>query len=222
MQTRIKICGITRLDDAQCADSLGVDAIGFVFVPASARYIEPAAAARLSASLPPFLGRIGLFLDAETDLVTEVLSLIPGLMPQFHGNEDAPYCDSFQLPYLKAIGVADGMPSMATLSRYRLARALLFDSHAPGELGGTGQRFDWSALGAGLPAPLVLAGGLDAGNVGAAIRQVRPYAVDVSSGVEHSRGIKDHQAMRRFVAAVRQADAALDSSPGFRTETITT
>ncbi len=207
-RTRIKVCGITRLADAQCAAELGVDAVGFVFVAASGRHVEPATARKIAARLPPFMVPVGLFLNAEARFVQEVLDAIPSLVPQFHGNEHAEWCEAFKRPYLKAVGVADGLPAYDQLAAFKGAQAFLLDSHAPGELGGTGHTFDWSVLGVGLPRPLVLAGGLSPANVAGAVHQVRPYAVDVSSGVEQARGVKDHEAMREFVSAVRGADTA--------------
>jgi len=207
--TRIKVCGITRLEDAQQAQALGVDAIGFVFCAASKRAITPAAAASIAAELAPFVVRVGLFLNATDAEVRAGLDAIPNLLPQFHGTESAAWCDSFGRPYLKAMGVANGLPTAAELSAYRLAQGFLFDSHAPGELGGTGETFDWSLLGEQAAARLILAGGLDAKNVCAAVRQVKPYAVDVSSGVEKSKGVKDVAKLKAFVTAVRRADEAI-------------
>jgi len=207
-RTRVKICGITRLGDARAAVRLGADAIGFVFVPASGRRIELETARRIADALPSFVARVGLFLDAPREDVEAVLRTIPDLVPQFHGRETAEYCESFGRGYLKAIGIAGGLPDRSTLDAYARATGVLLDSHAPGELGGTGHAFDWSTLGEDLGKPLILAGGLHAGNVARAIREVTPYAVDVSSGVESAKGIKDEGAMGAFVTAVARGDVA--------------
>lgn len=202
------MCGITRLCDGLCAARLGVDAIGFVFVPASRRYIDPVAAGQIAARLPPFMVRVGLFLNAEAAFVHDAMGVIPSLVPQFHGSESAAWCEAFGRPYLKALGVADGLPTPAALAAYAGAQAFLFDSHSPGELGGTGQVFDWDQLGGSVPRRLILAGGLKPANVASAIQRVRPYAVDVSSGVEQAPGVKDPGRMREFVSVVRAADSA--------------
>ena len=219
-RTRVKICGITRLEDARLAVALGADALGFVFVRASARHVTLDAARRIADALPPFVVRVGLFLDASEDEVHAALEALPDLVPQFHGRESAARCDALGRGYLKAIGVAGGLPSRDELDAFTRAEGFLLDSNAPGALGGTGHAFDWNALDAGAGVgtrsgagtiggrPLVLAGGLHAGNVGKAVREVRPYALDVSSGVESAKGIKDEGAMRAFMAAVREADAA--------------
>lgn len=208
-RTRIKICGITRLEDALCAERLGADAIGFVFCEASKRSISVEAAAKISADVPPYMVRVGLFLNASASEVEAALEAIPNLMPQFHGTESPEWCDAFQRPYVKAIGVSNGLPGEASLSQFNHAQGFLFDSHAPGELGGTGHTFDWRALEESAPKRLILAGGLDADNVEAAVRQVRPYALDVSSGVEQAKGVKDSARMAAFIDAVRRTDDAL-------------
>jgi len=206
----VKICGITRLEDALLAEELGVDALGFVFCQASARYISPSDAKTIVAQLPPFIGRVGLFLDAEVAEVEAALHAIPALVPQFHGCETPEYCEGFGRPYLKAIGVGGATESVSKLDsqllEYSSALAFLIDSNEPGQLGGTGHVFDWRKLDAQLPKPLVLAGGLNADNIEAGTKQVRPYAVDVSSGVESAKGIKDAAALRAFTAAVARAD----------------
>lgn len=210
-RTRVKICGITRLQDANLAQKMGADALGFVFVPASKRYVTPEAAAAIVRHLSPFVTPVGLFLDADQDSVSEALDRMPSLVPQFHGRESADECEQYNRPYLKALGVgqAGEIPSRQALAAYESAMGFLFDSHEPGELGGTGQAFDWHRLHADMDRPLILAGGLHADNVAQAITQVRPWAVDVSSGVEQSRGIKDAGAMQAFMTAVSSADAHL-------------
>ena len=206
--TRIKVCGITRLEDALCAEHFGADAIGFVFCSASKRAISPADAAAIAEKIPPYMVRVGLFLNASDSEVYAALDAIPNLVPQFHGTESPEWCDSFGRAYVKALGVGDGMPSDAMLHGYKRAQGFLLDSHAPGELGGTGHSFDWEALKQTAPEHLILAGGLYPENVGAAVRQVRPYAVDVSTGVEQSKGVKDAAKMEAFIYAVREADIA--------------
>jgi len=201
-RTRVKICGITRAEDAQFSEQLGVDALGFVFCKASTRFIEPAQAKKINDRLAPFITRVGLFLDAAASEVDHALNELPGLIPQFHGRESADECERYGVPYLKAIGLGAGMPSPAALDEYQRAMAFLFDSNEPGQLGGTGHVFDWKKLDQNVGKPIILAGGLTPDNVRAAIEQVQPYAVDVSTGVERSKGLKDHQALRTFVDAV--------------------
>ena len=206
-RTRVKICGFTRLEDATQACRLGVDALGFVFVPASQRYIEPVNAQLIVRRIPSFVTVVGLFLDAEADRVSHALELMPGMVPQFHGRESGEYCDSFRRPYIKAMGVGgSGIPSKQTLDSYRLASAYLFDSNEPGALGGTGHAFDWTSLEGKIDRPLILAGGLDVHNVREAVTTVAPYALDVSSGVESAKGVKSLSAMQQFMRAVHEAD----------------
>jgi len=188
------------------AQALGVDALGFVFVPASKRYIDPQAARKIIDQVSPFVSCVGLFLNAAEVDVHQALSLMPTLVPQFHGQESAEYCDRFDRPYLKAIGVGGGMPADSDLARFTRCGGFLFDSNVPGELGGTGHTFDWSKLSKNMPDSLILAGGINVENVGRAIEQVAPHAVDVSSGVELEKGIKDATAIKEFMAAVDRAD----------------
>jgi len=206
-RTRVKICGITRLEDALAAESMGVDALGFVFVPASKRYISPASAVEITKHLAPFVTPVGLFLNARRSEVEDVLALFPDMVPQFHGQESGEYCDSFRRPYLKAIGVGSHVPAKEELLDYGRATGFLFDSNEPGALGGTGHAFDWARLEDKVDKPLILAGGLNVHNVRAAIDQVAPHALDVSSGVESAKGVKDPQVMQDFMRAVTDADA---------------
>jgi phosphoribosylanthranilate isomerase len=206
-RTRIKICGITRAEDARAAIDAGVDAIGFVFVTASKRYIQPVDAAKIALKLPPFVTKVGLFLDAPMTVVEEVLSLMPDCVPQFHGTETPEYCDSFRRPYLKAISIADGVPKTSELDAFERAAAFLFDSHVGGELGGTGKTFDWNVLEPLQHKNVILAGGINESNISEAIRQVAPYAVDLSTGVELDKGIKDPTLIQKLVGAIRLADA---------------
>lgn len=210
-RTRVKICGITRLQDALTAQQLGVDSLGFVFVPASARYVAPEAALGIISQLSPFVSCVGLFLNESAAGVQKVLQLIPSLVPQFHGQESPEFCDQFNRPYLKAIGVGGGIPDASSLRQFRHATGFLFDSNEPGQLGGTGHVFDWHLLDSTPDqkkngARLILAGGLDVENVAQAIMQVQPHAVDVSTGVESARGIKDAAAMTAFMETVASAD----------------
>lgn len=218
-KTRVKICGITRLKDALLAQDLGADSLGFVFVAASARHITPEAASAITQQVSPFVTCVGLFLNAQASEVRHALSLIPSMVPQFHGQESAQFCDQFGCSYLKAIGVGGGMPSADELSMFQRAAGFLFDSNEPGKLGGTGHAFDWTQLDRKFDRPLILAGGLDVNNVGRAIEQVAPHAVDVSSGVELRKGVKDEQAMTDFMEAVYQADAARNLARGDRSAT---
>jgi phosphoribosylanthranilate isomerase len=203
--THIKFCGMTRTEDLVAAAELGVSAVGFVLVPQSPRFVRARVAAHLRAKLPASLTVVALFQNAESKLVeTSIEALKPDVL-QFHGDESAAFCAGFGVPYWKAVSMRPP-PDLAALAReYEGAAALLLDSHPAGALGGTGQRFDWNAV-APIDTPIVLAGGLDAGNVGAAIRRVKPYAVDVSSGIERAPGVKDSAKMRDFVEAVRAAD----------------
>ncbi len=214
-RTRIKICGITQLNDALYAASAGADALGFVFVEASKRYLAPQNAAVISAKLPAFVTRVGLFLDAPKDVVNNALQHMPELLPQFHGDESAEYCESFDRPYIKAVGaaasVAGHMPDAEALGAYKSAVGFLYDSHVPGALGGTGKTFDWTQLAHDSDVPLILAGGLSVTNVADAVHTVKPYAVDVSSAVEQSKGIKDDALVTQFIAAVMQADFEMNT-----------
>jgi phosphoribosylanthranilate isomerase len=206
MSTRIKICGITRIEDADEAARLGVDAIGLVFYPRSPRRLGLEAACAIRDRLPPFVSTVALFLDAPAGEVREVVGKLRPELLQFHGSEPGEYCSGFGVPYIKAISMADDGGAVDNAGQYADARAWLLDSHAMGGAGGTGRSFDWSRIPGHLPVPLVLAGGLNPGNVGQAIRQAHPYAVDVSSGVESAPGIKDHGLMAAFVKSVRDAD----------------
>ncbi|TCV94746.1 phosphoribosylanthranilate isomerase [Luteibacter rhizovicinus] len=205
MRTRIKCCGITREEDADLAADLGADAIGFVFTRRSKRFIEPEAAARIRATVPPFVSVVALVMDDEPDWIAHVVDTVRPDMLQFHGNERDDDCAAFGLRYLKAIAMGEGASALARLRDYPRAAGLLLDGHGLGEMGGSGHRFDWSLMPADLDQPLLLAGGLTADNVAQAIEVARPWAVDVSSGIETSPGIKDGAKMERFISAVRRA-----------------
>lgn len=206
-RTRVKICGITRLEDAITATNLGVDSLGFVFVPASKRFITPDAAVKIANQLSPFVTVVGLFLNADRSTVEDALTLLPAMVPQFHGQETGDYCDSFNRPYIKALGVGTKIPDSGELLGYQRASGFLFDSNEPGALGGTGHAFDWTRLEDKIDKPLILAGGLNVQNVRAAIEEVEPHALDVSSGVEIAKGVKDPVVMQKFMQAVTAADA---------------
>ncbi|MGH8506492.1 MAG: phosphoribosylanthranilate isomerase [Stenotrophobium sp.] len=209
-RTRIKFCGITRSEDAAAAVALGVDAVGFVLVPRSPRGIGADAAALIRAALPPLVSVVALFSNAGADFVAQAVAALKPDLLQFHGEEDAGFCGRFALPYMKAVTMGGQVSLAQQAARYPAAAALLLDSHAPGGMGGSGQRFDWGRI-EPVAQPLVLAGGLNADNVGDGIRRIRPYAVDVSSGIELRPGIKCPEKMRAFVQAVRTADQELNS-----------
>lgn len=217
-RTRVKICGITRIDDALAAASAGADAIGLVFWPGTPRKVEFEQARAIAAAVPAFVTVVGLFVDPQPAEVRATLDAVPLDILQFHGNEPQALCASFARPYIKAVPVRQDVDLLQYASRYRDARGLLFDAFEPGGMpGGTGRTFDWQALAArldaGLAQPLILSGGLAPHNVGAAILALRPWAVDVSSGVEESdadnrphRGIKDPAKIAAFIRGVRDAD----------------
>jgi phosphoribosylanthranilate isomerase len=204
MRTRVKICGITRAQDAALAVELGADAIGLVFHPRSPRYIEPAAAREIATGIPPFVSVVGLFLDPEPHAVERVLGEVPLQLMQFHGDESPADCERYGLPYIKAVSMQGGADAAAYAATYPGARGVLLDAHGAGEQGGSGRTFDWARIPADLSAPLILAGGLGPDNVYAAIRRVRPYAVDVSSGVEADKGVKDPAKMTAFMKEVHR------------------
>lgn len=202
-RTRVKICGITHPQDGVIAANLGADAIGLVFHPSSPRYVDTETARRIIAVLPPFISTVGLFRNEEPAAIRSVLAAIPLAMVQFHGDEDPDYCAAFGVPYLKAVPMGAGADMADYERQFATAAGLLLDSHGDNKMGGTGQGFDWTKIPTERHKPLILAGGLHPGNVAEAIRQVRPYAVDVSSGVESAKGIKDAELMRKFLRGVR-------------------
>ncbi len=206
-RTRIKICGIRDPATGRAAAEAGADAIGFVFHAASPRAIDPEAAEAVARVLPPFVATIGLFVNREAGAVREVLAPVPLAMLQFHGDETPDFCDQFGLPWIRAIRVGPEVDLLECAGRFPRAAALLLDAQVAGEFGGTGSVFDWALVPSALARPVVLSGGLDAGNVGRAIRAVKPWAVDVSSGVERERGVKDAGRIEEFVRSVRDADA---------------
>lgn len=204
MSVRIKICGITRVEDALAAAEAGADAIGLVFYPPSPRAVSAEQAADIVRALPPFVTTVGLFADAEADDVRRVLRQVPLDLLQFHGDEPAAYCRQFQRPWMKALRVRPGDDLNQLAARWPDAAGILLDSYKAGVPGGTGETFDWSAIPAERKWPLVLAGGLDAANVVSAIAATRPWAVDVSGGVEASKGIKDSEKIQAFVQEVKR------------------
>jgi len=203
LRTRVKICGITRVEDAVEAARLGVDAIGLVFYAHSPRSVTSVQAKEIIAVLPPFVTTVGLFVNASEQEIETILGRVPLNLLQFHGDESAQDCQRFGLPYLKALRVREGMDVVEVAKRYRDAAGILLDSYQEGIPGGTGQTFDWSCI-PQLNQPLILAGGLKFENVAAAIQQVKPYAVDVSGGVELTKGVKSHQKMAEFMNEVHK------------------
>lgn len=205
-RTRIKICGITRPEDGRLVGALGGDAIGLVFHPLSPRSIGPHQARIIVASLPPFITVVGLFVDAAQDFIRGVLDAVRIDILQFHGEEDPATCASFGLPYIKAVPMGKGVDVAAYAERFASARALLLDTFDIGMAGGTGKTFDWSLVPAPLRRRVILAGGLTPENVMQAISQLRPFAVDVSSGVESAKGKKDRSKLVEFFRSVHRAD----------------
>jgi phosphoribosylanthranilate isomerase len=208
-RTRIKICGITRLQDALAAAAAGADAVGFVFYRPSPRHLAPEAAAAIARALPPFVTTVGLFVNAPADEVRVALAAVPLGLLQFHGEEPPDFCGQFGRPYIKAVRIHPETDLLQYPASYPDAAALLLDAFRPGVPGGTGEVFDWDLIPAALGARVILSGGLTPGNVGGGVERVRPWAVDVSSGVEAGPGIKDEERIGRFAAAVRAADEQL-------------
>ncbi len=207
LSTRIKICGITSVEDAQAAVDAGADAIGLVFYAKSPRYATPEQAAAIARAVGPFVTTVGLFVDAGRSEVEAVLAQVPLQLLQFHGSESPAFCASFQRPFIKALRMADGVDVSTVEREFAEAGAsgLLLDSYNPDTHGGTGETFAWERIPAERRLPLILAGGLSPDNVGAAVKTVRPYAVDVSSGVEIAPGRKDSAKIAAFVQAVHGA-----------------
>lgn len=206
MRTRVKFCGITRPEDAEAAARLGADAIGLIFASGSPRFISPERAAMIRGRLPPFVQAVALFRDADPDHVQQVIEQVNPDVLQFHGREDAAFCARFGRPFMKAVPMDPPADLPRWAADFSAASALLLDAHAPGGAGGKGRTFDWDSIRYRGPMPLVLAGGLGPDNVEDAVRRVQPFAVDVSSGIESSPGIKDPQRMQAFMDGVRRAD----------------
>lgn len=202
--TKVKICGITNTIDAQLACDLGADAIGLVFYPPSPRYIKPEQAEKVLESLPPFISSVALFVNAAREEIESVLQQTGIDLIQFHGNESAQFCASFKRPYIKAIRMKDGLDLYAVEKEYASARGILLDTYKKGFPGGTGESFNWTKVPHDLSKPVILAGGLTADNVAQAVKQVQPYAVDVSGGVEAAKGKKDQNKIMAFVRNVHE------------------
>jgi phosphoribosylanthranilate isomerase len=204
VRTRVKICGITRPADALAAARAGADAIGLVFYPPSARYLSLERAREIRDVLPPFVQTVALFVNADGAQVSQVIGRVHPAMLQFHGDEAPDFCAQFGLPFVKACRMKEGVSALEYLRPFSSAAAWLFDSHVP-EYGGVGESFDWSMVPA-TDKPVILSGGLSRDKVAEAIRRVRPWGVDVSSGVESAKGIKDAAKIAAFIAEVRNAD----------------
>jgi phosphoribosylanthranilate isomerase len=200
---RVKICGITRVEDALAAAAAGADAIGLVFYAKSPRAVDIEQAREILAVLPPFVTSVGLFVDAERSELERILASVPLDLLQFHGDESVQQCEAFGRPYIKALRVKAGDDIAAQVARYPSAQGILLDAYVEGVPGGTGEAFDWSLIPQTLSKPLILAGGLRLDNVAEAVSRVRPYAVDVSGGVEASKGVKDVEKVDAFIRAAR-------------------
>lgn len=206
-RTRVKVCGITNLDDALSAVAAGADALGFILWPHSPRHVVAEKAAEICAAIPPFVVRVGVLVDPTLKDVNELMHGVALDVLQFHGNESPEFCNGQPHPYYKALRMAPGVDVDAAGRQYNTSRGLLVDSYVPDMPGGSGRSFEWERLPKEPVKPIILAGGLAPDNVGQAIKAARPYAVDVSSGVERSKGVKDPVLLRRFFGAVREADA---------------
>lgn len=206
MRTRVKICGITRIEDALSCATLGVDAIGLVFYAPSPRNVTIKQATDIVAALPPFVTIVGLFVDATPSFIQKVLSHIKLDVLQFHGDETPEQCAQYNLPYMKAVRVKPDTNLLQYCTDYAEAQALLLDAYVDGTHGGTGLTFDWNLIPKNLPKPIVLAGGLNADNAAEAISQTGPYAIDVSGGVESAKGIKDIKKIVALLAAVNNTN----------------
>jgi phosphoribosylanthranilate isomerase len=206
-RTRIKICGIREPLHARLAAEAGADAIGLVFYRASPRFVDAAQAALVVEALPPFVTPVGLFVDAAEAEVRATMARVPLGLLQFHGDETPEFCARFGLPWIRAVRMEPGSDLVEYARRFSGAKALLLDAHVPGQPGGTGRTFEWADIPRGLPLPVILSGGLTVENVGRAMREVKPWAVDVSSGVEASRGSKDPQMIVAFIRSVQSEDA---------------
>jgi phosphoribosylanthranilate isomerase len=207
MRTRIKICGITRLEDALAAVELGADALGFIFHPGSPRSVDAARTATIVERLPPFVTSVGLFVDARGAFIDEVLGTVPLDLLQVHGDECPDDCEGHGRPYIKAVPMATGVSVEGYTATYPGARGFVLDSHGLGRTGGSGQRFDWGRFPRRQERPMILAGGLEPSNVAEAVRRTRAYGVDVSSGVEREPGVKDAAKMAAFIDEVRCGDS---------------
>lgn len=206
MRTRIKICGITRPEDAKAVVDHDADALGFIFWPNSPRYIEPAKARSIVRDAGPFVSTVGVFVNPSREEVERAMHDSGISMLQFHGEETADFCALFGRPYIKAFKVGQASNLIKSVQPYETASGWMFDAFDERRVGGTGETFDWNLIPGSLARPLVLSGGLNAGNIVEAIRRVKPFAVDVSSGVEAGKGIKDAAKIAAFIQGVRNAD----------------
>lgn len=206
IRTRVKICGITRVGDGVAAAEAGADALGFVFYEKSVRYVSIDKAAEICCKIPPFVTKVGLFVDASDDDVRRVIDNVHIDLLQFHGDESPEFCQNFNLPYIKAIRAKSRESIIEAIGAHSAAVGVLVDSYVPGMPGGTGSTFDWSLVPAEHRSKIILAGGLDSGNVADAIASIRPYAVDISGGVESGKGIKDSDKIYQFMKEVASAD----------------
>ncbi len=204
-RTRVKICGITRVDDAICAVNEGADALGLVFYEPSPRAISIESAIEIAAHVAPFVSLVGLFVNAQREQIESICSQVPLSLLQFHGDESAAECEGYNTPYIKAIRVQQRGDVVDAAVNYRQARGLLVDAYKSGVPGGTGETFDWDLLPDNLDVPLILAGGLNPENVRTAISRVKPFAVDVSGGVEQAKGVKDHAKITSFLREVARS-----------------
>jgi phosphoribosylanthranilate isomerase len=206
MRTRVKICGITREQDALAAVEFGADALGFVFYEPSPRYITVRHAAEIAQALPPFVSTVALCVNADPDTITEVVDAVGVDLLQFHGQECPEYCARHRRPWIRAVRVQPETDLLAARTEFANGRGLLLDAYRPGVPGGTGETFDWDRIPRQMASGIVLAGGLNPANVGDAVRSVRPFAVDVSGGVESRKGIKDPAKIKAFIEEVRSAE----------------
>lgn len=205
-RTRVKICGITSVEMARVAVASGADAIGLVFYPPSPRYVSIEVARQIVSSLPAFVTAVGLFVNEDQQTIADIIEQTGISLLQFHGNECPDYCKDFSLPYIKAFRMTDDIDLVSKKAEYQQARSLLLDTYRPGTPGGTGESFDWEKIPAELANEIILAGGLSASNVQQAITQVRPFAVDVSGGVEKDKGVKDPEKIYEFMRGIKVAD----------------
>lgn len=207
MRTRVKICGVTRMEDAQAAAARGADAIGLIFYRPSPRYVTLAQAREIVIGAPPFVATVAVFVNPSRDEVERVIGECGVTLLQFHGDEPPEFCSGFSRPYIKAARIRPGLDLLKYLSPYGAAAAWMLDAFHEDLWGGTGGSFDWSLVPERMAKPVILSGGLTAGNVAGAIRRTRPYAVDVSSSIEASKGIKDAAKIAAFIGAVKHEDA---------------
>lgn len=206
MSTRVKICGITRIEDALAAIRLGANAIGFIFWDKSTRYIDPKEARKIVMALPPFVTVVGVYVNPSSEWVEETCSIAGLNLLQFHGDELPEFCSQFSLPYIKAVRIRSGIDLLQYAAQYSSSSGLLLDSYVEGVPGGTGRTFEWSLIPENLSLPLIVSGGLHPKNVCEAIREAKPWAVDVSSGVEVTKGIKDADKIAAFMTGVRNGE----------------